>query len=122
MKIAVTGKWDDVALGILDQLGEVTEEVWRESFARAVGKALSVSSIRTTFGRTVDRLFKSGYVRVYLGMYGDRVIRLVSDFDRESKSIASVIARIETLESKRTSVDAELASLRSTLADLLKGE
>lgn len=122
VKSELRGKWDDVALGTLDQLGDATEEMWRESFARAAGEALSVSSIRTTFGRTVDGLLKRGYVRVYAGMYGDRVLRLVSDFDRESESVASVMVRIETLESKLTSVNAELARLRSTLADLLKGD
>ena len=115
MKIAMTGKWDDVALDTLYRLGDASEELWRESFARAAGNALSVSSIRTTFGRTVGRLLKRGYVRVYAGRHGDRVMRLVIDFDRESNSIARVMLRIESTE-------AELARLRITLADLLKGE
>jgi hypothetical protein len=115
-------KWTDVALDALDQLGDATEARWREAFARAVGAALSVSSIRTTFGRTVDELLRKGYVRVYAGSHGDRLMRIVSEFDLESKSIASVLKRIETLESTQADTDAELLQVRATLADILKGE
>ena len=115
-------KWVNVALGALEPLGDATEEQWRAAFARDVGRALSVSSIRTTFGRAVDWLLKAGQVRIYAGSSGDRLMRIVRDFDRESNSISSVIKQIERVEAKRAANDAELARLRTTLAELLKGE
>ena len=111
VEIEYCGKWPQVAYDVLLHAGAdgLTEQEWRERFALRC--TISPSSIRTTFGRAMHFTITRKFVTSNRDSRGVVRYGCVEILD----PISRVMLRIESAE-------AELAQLRTTLAELLKGE
>lgn len=112
----ITGRWTSVLFRLIGDNATVRAEAeLREQFAKTVGDRLAPGSVRSTFERSVHWLIQEDYARFAVGTGGARGIRLVDDTERKELALRKVLLQIEASE-------AQLAGLRTTLADMLKGE